>query len=79
MLPEYQPWDVCKNGIAEHGRMSTEDDDEIMNIEDARVSEAIRAHGRTFRRPAHFVIDIGNDEYILFDVDGEVLDLVYQK
>jgi hypothetical protein len=57
--------------------MSTEDDDEIMDIEDVRVPEAICAHGTRFRRPAHFVIDLGDGEYILTDVDGEVLDLVY--
>jgi hypothetical protein len=59
--------------------MSTEDDDEIMNIEDALVPEAIRAHSTRFRKPARFVVDLGNDEYILIDADGEVLDLVYLK
>ena len=56
--------------------MSTEDDEEIMDIDDARVPEAIRAHGGNFRRPARFVVDLGNDEYMLLDADGEVLDLV---
>ena len=59
--------------------MSSEDDDEIMNIEDARVPGVIRAHGARFRKPARFVVDLGNDEYILIDADGEVLDLVYLK
>jgi hypothetical protein len=57
--------------------MSTENDDELMNNEDARVPEAIRAHGSRFRKPARFVVDFGNDEYILIDADGEVLDLVF--
>ncbi|QIL44136.1 hypothetical protein G7045_07565 [Acidovorax sp. HDW3] len=56
-----------------------DDEEEIMNIDDPRVPDAIRAHGRRFRKPARFVVDVGNNEYVLSSEDGEVLDIVCLK
>ena len=50
-----------------------------MDITDARAPETVRTHGRQFRKPARFVMDLGNDVYCLVDADGEALDLIYLK
>ena len=57
----------------------SDEDEEVMDIDDARVPESIRAHGKRFRKPARFVVDLGNGEYVLSAADGELLDLVYLK
>lgn len=55
------------------------DDEEVLDINDLRVPEAIRAHSQRFCNPARFVADLGHGEYVLFAKDGELLDLVYLK
>ena len=61
------------------GNPMNDDEEEIMNIDDPRVPDAIREHGRRFRKPARFVVDVGNNEYVLSSEDGEVLDIVCLK
>ena len=53
------------------------DEEEIVDINDPRVPDAIREHGCRFRKPARFVVDVGNNEFVLFSEDGELLDIVY--
>lgn len=52
--------------------------EELININDRRVPKAVRDHGKRFKNPARYVIDVG-DGYILYAEDGELLDLVYLK
>lgn len=54
-------------------------DEDIVDIDNARIPQAVRMHGARFRNPARFVADLGNDEYVLFAEDGELLDLVYLR
>jgi hypothetical protein len=56
--------------------MEPDDVEEVLDIEDERVPQVVRQHGRRFRKPAKWVIDVGAGEYVLFSEDGEVLDLV---
>ncbi|PIQ36408.1 MAG: hypothetical protein COW59_12745 [Lysobacterales bacterium CG17_big_fil_post_rev_8_21_14_2_50_64_11] len=58
--------------------MNDENYDEVMAIDDPRVPEWVRAHGRGFRQPSAFVEALGEDEYALFASDGELIDLVYR-
>lgn len=53
------------------------DDDEVMDIDDPRVPDAVRSHGMRFEKPARFVADLDNGELVLYAADGELLDLVY--
>ena len=55
------------------------EDEEVMDIDDPRVPEAVRQHGLRFRNPARYVVDLGNGEYILGAEDGELLDLLIIK
>lgn len=50
-----------------------------MDINDPRVPDIIRDHGRHFLKPARFVVDVGNNELILSSEDGELLDIVHLK
>lgn len=59
--------------------LDSEDSDELLDIDDPRVPDIVRAHGRRFRKPARFVIDLREGEYLLFAEDGELLDGVYLK
>jgi len=52
------------------------DEAEVMDIDDPRVPEEIRHHGMQFRKPARYIVDLGNGEYVLSAADGELLDLV---
>jgi hypothetical protein len=58
---------------------SRHDDEEVMDIHTPGVPEVVREHGLGFRKPAHYVVDLGNDEYLLAAQDGETLDIVYLK
>jgi hypothetical protein len=51
----------------------------VLSIDDAEVPEIIRRHGARFRNPARYVIDPGQGEYLLYDADGELLDLCYRE
>ena len=69
-----------KNNQQQKSRLSTSKEiEEIMNISDPRVPEVVRAHGSRFRKPTHFVTDLGNGEYALSAEDGELLDLICLK
>lgn len=59
--------------------MIDNDDEVVMDIDDLRVPEVVRDHGLRFRKPARFVTDLGNGEYVLSAADGELLDLVYLR
>jgi len=59
--------------------MATDDEEELLDIEDPRVPECIREHGRRFRNPARFAVDLGRGEYLLHAEDGELLDVVRLK
>lgn len=59
--------------------MKEDDEEEIMDINDPRVPEAVREHGKRFRKPARFVVDVGNNEFVLSTDDGELLDIVHLK
>jgi hypothetical protein len=56
---------------------SEDEGEEIMDIDDPRIPEIIRAHGRRFKKPARFVADLGSGEYVLSAEDGELLDMVF--
>lgn len=55
---------------------STNEDEEI-DIDDPRLPDALREHGQRFKKPARWVIDLGNGEYLLFSEESELLDAVY--
>jgi hypothetical protein len=57
--------------------MSDDENDDVIPIDDPRVPEWVRAHGRRFRQPAAYVESLDADEYALFASDGELIDLVY--
>ncbi|HEX5314019.1 MAG TPA: hypothetical protein VFX38_03800 [Gammaproteobacteria bacterium] len=56
---------------------SDEDDEEILDVDDVAVPEIVRDHGRRFRKPVKYVVNLGNDEYLLFAEDGEWLDGIH--
>ena len=56
-----------------------DDEKEVIDIDDPRVPEAVRQHGRRFRQPARYVVDLGGGEYALSTQGGELLDLVCVK
>ncbi len=51
--------------------------EELIDINDPRLPKAVRKHGKLFKNPARYVIDDGDDSYILYAEDGELLDMVY--
>lgn len=59
--------------------MEANDSEEFLDIDDERVPEVVRDHGRRFRKTARYVVDLGGWEYILSAEDGEVLDFVYLR
>lgn len=42
-----------------------------------QVPDIVREHGLRFRLPARYVVCLGNDEFVLYAENGELLDLVY--
>ncbi len=56
-----------------------DEEDEVLDITDASIPDEIYEHGQLFNPPARWVIDLGRGEYLLFDEDGELLDLVHFK
>ncbi|WP_449371596.1 hypothetical protein [Thiomonas sp.] len=55
------------------------ENEEVLDIDDPRIPDAIRDFGAGFRNPARYVIDLGHGEYVLYGADGELLDLCYLK
>ncbi|MBU2571131.1 MAG: hypothetical protein KJ725_14105 [Gammaproteobacteria bacterium] len=52
-------------------------EDKEIDINDPRLPDALREHGKLFKKPARWVIDLGNGEYLLYAEDFELLDAVY--
>jgi hypothetical protein len=52
------------------------ENEEIWDIEEPHFPDALREHGKCFKNPAKYVIDLGNGEYVLYAEDGELLDAV---
>ncbi|WP_367027383.1 hypothetical protein ABZN20_08820 [Methylococcus sp. ANG] len=59
--------------------MDTDKEQALLDIDDPQVPECIREHGRRFRNPARFAVDLGRGEYLLHAEDGELLDMVRLK
>lgn len=55
---------------------TTTDEDEAIDIDDPRLPGVLREHGKCFKKPARWAIDLGNGEYLLFAEDYELLDAV---
>lgn len=53
------------------------DEDEAIDINDPRLPDALREHGKRFHRPARWAVDLGDGEYLLFSEDYELLDGVW--
>lgn len=51
----------------------------VLAIDDPEVPEIIQRHGARFRNPARYVIDVGDGGYLLYDGDGELLDICALK
>lgn len=51
--------------------------EELLDINDSSLPEALRAYGKQFKNPARFVIEVGDNEYLLYAEDGEMLDAVF--
>lgn len=52
-------------------------DEEAIDIDDPGLPDALREHGKQFRKPARYVVDLGDGEYLLFSEDYELLDAVW--
>lgn len=50
------------------------DDEEILDIDDPRVAEAVRVHAARFRDPVRHVAICGNDIVLLAE-NGDVVDI----
>lgn len=50
------------------------DEDEEIDINDPRLSDALREHGKRFKKLARWIIALGGGEYLLFSEDFELLD-----
>lgn len=55
---------------------SEEDEGILRDINDPLIPSAVRNHARRFRKPAAYVLDFGNGEYLLYAEDGELLDML---
>jgi hypothetical protein len=55
----------------------TENEDEVIDINEPSLPDALREHGKRFRKPARYVVDLGDGEYLLFSEDYELLDAVF--
>jgi hypothetical protein len=49
--------------------------EELLNIDDPQLPEALRDHAKRIKNPGKVVIVIGDGEYLLYAADGEWLDL----
>ncbi len=57
-----------------------EDGGELLEIDDPRIPQVVREHGRRFCKPACYAHDFGDGAYVLYAQDGELLDLLtYDK
>jgi len=51
--------------------------EEVIDINDPSLPDALRKYGKQFKNPARYVIDLGCGEYLLYAEDGELLDGVW--
>ena len=54
-----------------------QENDEAIDIDAPRLPDALREHGKRFRKPARYVVDLGGGEYLLYAEDYELLDAVW--
>lgn len=52
-------------------------EDEAIDINNPHLPDTLREHGKRFRKPTRWVIDLGDGEYLLFYEDYEQLDGVW--
>jgi hypothetical protein len=55
------------------------ENEELLDINDPSLPDALRDHGKLFRNPARYVIDVGDSGFVLYAEDGELLDIVHVK
>ena len=55
------------------------DGEELVDIEDPGLPDALREHAMRFRNPGKVVIVVGDGEYVLYAADGELLDLCFNR
>ena len=53
------------------------EDEEVLDINSPGLPDVLRDHGKIFKNPARYVIDLGEGEYLLYAEDGEFLDAVF--
>jgi hypothetical protein len=51
--------------------------EEVFEIGNPTIPEAIREHGNRFHKPARYVIATRGGDYFLYANDGEFLDIVF--
>ncbi len=51
--------------------------EDVWSIDDPRVPQRVRDHGACFDSPARHVIEVNPGEYLLYDANGDLLDLCY--
>jgi hypothetical protein len=49
--------------------------EDLVDIDDPALPDALREHARRFDNPGKVVIVVGDGEYVLYAADGELLDL----
>jgi hypothetical protein len=49
--------------------------EDLVDIDDPALPDALREHARRFDKPGKVVIVVGDGEYVLYAADGELLDL----
>lgn len=54
----------------------SDEGEEVLDINDPRVPERIRQTALRFKKPAQFVVDLGDGEFVLYAADGELIDRV---
>jgi hypothetical protein len=54
-----------------------DDDDEVIDINDPKLPDALREFGKRFRKPARWVVELGDGEYLLYSDDYELLDAIW--
>ena len=56
--------------------MVNEYGEELVPIRHPEIPDAVRDHAASFNPPAMWVADMGDDEYLLYDKNGELLDMI---
>ena len=53
--------------------------EELVDIDDPSLPDVLREHAKRFSNPGKVVIVVGDDEYVLYAEDGELLDLCFMS